>query len=178
MLRSPVPSAAARLCVAGLLAVGLAGVGACRKPVRPAPPREHEALRGRLDQRALGPYLEAYPLGELGTRSDLLGHDPQRSMHLVQVRRALPAHSHVAHTERVYVLTGRGTVYVEDRSYPAVPGSAFRLDPGVTHSVHPDPGETLVAVVFREPPDLAGEAGRGDADGVGPGDVRSGSERP
>jgi quercetin dioxygenase-like cupin family protein len=73
-------------------------------------------------------------------------------MHLVQTRGAIPRHTHPRATETTYVLTGRGTVRIEDREYAAVPGSAFRIVPGVAHSVHPGPGETLIAVVYYDPP--------------------------
>jgi mannose-6-phosphate isomerase-like protein (cupin superfamily) len=138
----------AALCVASVLPVA-----ACRSPQRPPPPRLDPNATGRAPTEIeLQPYLDQYPLTGEGTRMDLLAISPERSMHLVQTTRVIASHRHPDRTEITYVLTGRGTVYVEDRMYPAVAGSAFRIAPGTLHSVHPEPGETLRAVVYYEPP--------------------------
>ena len=55
-------------------------------------------------------------------------------------------------TEIVYVLTGTGTCYIGDRSYPVGPGAAFRIGPGAAHSAIPADGETIVAISYFEPP--------------------------
>lgn len=150
------------------IAVGVVLVVGCRSPQRPdAPPRPatpvHE-LAAAADREAvphvpldsgppaLRPYLEQYPLGTLGRRRDLLAVSPERSLHLVQLALPLPPHTHPARKELAYVLTGRGVVRIGDREYPAAPGAAFRIDAGTPHSVHPDEGETLVAIVYYEPP--------------------------
>ncbi len=109
------------------------------------------------DPRELQPYLDAYPLGELGRRKDLLAASSERSMHLVQLALPLPPHKHPSRTEIAYVLTGTGTFYLGDRSYPAAPGAAFRITPGRVHWVVPDDGETLNAIVFYEPPLLGAD---------------------
>ena len=127
----------------------------CRSaPLRPPMPEPDSAARQLADPAALQPYLDAYPLGEDATRVDLLGHDGKRSMHLVQTRRAFPRHRHNAASENSYVLSGRGRVTIEGKTYPAVPGSAFRIDRGRLHSVQPDAGVTLVAIVYYTPPQL------------------------
>lgn len=145
----------ARWCVTWAT-FSLVGLAACAGPRRPEPPPRLEGLSPEFaqDTKALGPYLAQYPLGADGRRMDLLASNEQRSMHLVQTNRAIPAHYHPRRTEIAYVLTGRGTVYVEGRPYPAAPGAAFKVAPGRVHSVHPDEGETLVAVVYYEPPML------------------------
>jgi mannose-6-phosphate isomerase-like protein (cupin superfamily) len=133
----------------------------CRTQQTPEPP-----LRARIiDHQApslpeLQPYLDLYPLEGQGTRMDLLAMSTERSMHLVQTNRAIAPHFHEKHTEISYVLTGKGTVYIEKASYPAVGGSAFRITPGRIHSVHPEPGSTLRAVVYYEPPLKEGEVDR------------------
>jgi mannose-6-phosphate isomerase-like protein (cupin superfamily) len=107
----------------------------------------------------LRPYLDAYPLADRGTRVDLLAATNDRSMHLVQASKPIPRHVHPARTEIVYVLTGAGTCYVGDRSYPAAPGSAFKIPPNTKHSTIPDAGQTLVAIVYYEPPMTSGDDG-------------------
>jgi L-ectoine synthase len=80
-------------------------------------------------------------------------------MHFVQVRRATPRHMHPGRTETVYVLTGSGTCYIADRSYPVQPGSAFKIAPGVPHTSLPAEGQTIVAICYFEPP-LTGDDDR------------------
>ena len=140
-------------------ALALVALGACTSPDRPKPPLELETVAPGLarDEKALRPYLEQYPLGETGRRMDLLASNEERSLHLVQTRRAIAAHYHPRRTEVAYVLTGRGTVYIDGQGYPAAPGAAFRIDPRKVHSVHPADGETLVAVIYYEPPLLVGD---------------------
>ena len=103
------------------------------------------------------PYLEQYPLGNRGRRKDLLASDDRRSMHLVQLSLPLPEHTHPERTEIAYVLRGRGLVRIDGRGYPAAPGAAFRIDAGTPHSVLPDEGETLIAIVYYDPPLLEGD---------------------
>ncbi len=81
-------------------------------------------------------------------------------MHLVQTQRAIPRHHHAKRTEMAYVLTGSGTVFLGERSYPAKPGARFRMEPGVVHSVIPDEGATIVAITWFEPPLAEGEDDR------------------
>jgi quercetin dioxygenase-like cupin family protein len=81
-----------------------------------------------------------------------MASNAERSMHFVQLRRGTARHMHPARTETVYVLTGTGTCYVGDRSYPIRPGSAFKIAPGVAHAALPTAGETVVAVSWFEPP--------------------------
>ena len=147
-----------------LLAAACASAEQERPPAPPKAPPEVQAL---LDDDAavplsagpprLLPYLEQFPLGNRGRRKDLLAADGERSMHLVQLSRPLPEHTHPERTEYAYVLRGRGEVRIDDRGYPAAPGAAFRIDPGVPHSVLPNDGETLIAIVYYDPPLLDDE---------------------
>ena len=169
--RSPVPWFCALSVGALLLGSVLLG-SACRSPQRPAPPPPprpdtpaHELAASDLDviplrsgPPLLGPYLEQYPLGNLGRRKDLLASNDARSLHLLQLSLALPPHQHPSRKTLAYVLTGRGRIVIDGREYPAAPGAAFRVDPGVLHSMHPNDGDTLVSLVYYEPPLL-------DADG-------------
>lgn len=143
------------LAAAALLAA--AAVGGCRGQRTPQAPRAEpepswaERLRAG-GPPALQPYLDAYPLGDKPSRVDLLAESSERSLHFVQARKAVPNHVHPARTETVYVLTGAGTCYVGDRSYPIRPGSTFRIQPGVPHAAIPSDGQTIVAVAWFEPP--------------------------
>jgi quercetin dioxygenase-like cupin family protein len=146
-----------RAATALVVAAALAG---CRSQRTPAPVAPHRAAPSAPTAEslreggapALQPYLEQYPLGEAGLRIDCLGTTEERSMHLVQARRGIGRHVHPARTETVYVLTGTGTCYVGDRSYPIRPGSTFKIAPGAPHSALPDEGQTIIAVTYFEPP--------------------------
>ena len=147
-----------RAAAALILAAALAGCRSQATSPPPVPPRRAapaapaaETLRDG-GAPALKPYLEQYPLGDAGLRIDCLGTTDERSIHLVQARRGIGRHIHPARTETVYVLTGTGTCYVGDRSYPIRPGSTFKIAPGTPHSALPDAGATIVAVAYFEPP--------------------------
>ena len=150
------PAGAARRSVRAVLwiLVVLGTVVACASnPRRPAvPPQPEDPLWDWTETHELEPYLEKYPLGERGRRKDRIAATSERSMHLVQLALPLPRHVHRERKEIAYVLVGRGTIYLGETSYPAAPGAAFRIDPGVVHSAVPDEGETLIAIVFYEPP--------------------------
>lgn len=146
-----------RVATALLVAVAFAGCRSQRTPPPVAPHRPAQAAAAAESLReggapALKPYLEQYPLGEAGLRIDCLGTTVERSIHLVQARRGIGRHVHPARTETVYVLTGTGTCYVGDRSYPIRPGSTFKIAAGTPHSALPDEGQTIVAVAYFEPP--------------------------
>ena len=136
---------------------------ACASPEHPpeppaAPPEVTALIDDELSIRLedgppeLLPYLEQFPLGNRGRRKDLLASDARRSMHLVQLALPLPEHTYPERTEITYILRGRGLVRIGGRGYPAAPGAAFRVEPGQPHSVVPDEGETLIAIVYYDPP--------------------------
>lgn len=158
---------------------------ACGSPqTPPAPPPEPPRTAGSAatvppdPARDLEALLAAHPLGDAPTRADLLAVTETCSFHLVQTRRAIVPHFHRGHRERATVLAGSGTVVIADRTYPAVPGALFRMDPGVVHAAYPEEGTVLVALVCYEPPMEDRDADRvtvpvGDgsaesSDGVGP----------
>jgi mannose-6-phosphate isomerase-like protein (cupin superfamily) len=141
------------------VAAALALTGACGGPRRPAPPKpDHDPLAllggsGPAERPTLAALLARYPLGDAQQRTDLLAADAERSIFLVQTRRGVPAHFHRSHRERAWVLAGSGTCYVDGRTYPAVPGSAFVVQPGLVHRVVDDgSGAPLVALAVFEPP--------------------------
>jgi quercetin dioxygenase-like cupin family protein len=132
-------------------------LAACRAPRTPEAPRAEAEVSWADRLRdggppALQPYLDAYPLGDKPSRVDLLAESAERSLHFVQARKAIANHVHPARTETVYVLTGSGTCYVGDRSYPIRPGATFRIRPGVAHTAIPSDGRTIVALSWFEPP--------------------------
>lgn len=141
-----------------LLALALAAA-ACKssQETPPPPPGDVRAADDYRESKQLGPYLEMFPLGDRGRRKDLLATTDQRSTHLVQCDLSIPWHYHPERLEIAYVLTGEGTVFIEDRSYPAAPGATFRIEPGKQHSVQPSGDEPLVALVWFEPPLREGE---------------------
>jgi len=125
--------------------------GAQRTPAHPSKPPRVDALQ-MGDANALKPYLEAYPLGMLGSRIDLLASTTERSMHLVQTRRGTGRFRRPTRTETLYVLTGTGICEVGDKSYPVAPGATFKIAPGVVHSMTATDGAVVVAVAYFEPP--------------------------
>lgn len=143
------------LCAATGLAAGLTACGGPRRPPPPRPDRDPLALLGGSDGTAaptVADLLAAYPLGGEPFRADLLASTDEHSIFLVQSRRGVPAHFHRTHRERTHVLSGSGTCFVDTRSYPAVEGSAFRIEAGLVHRVEATGGAPLVALVIYEPP--------------------------
>jgi mannose-6-phosphate isomerase-like protein (cupin superfamily) len=137
--------------------VALVVLAACasqqQTPVPPKrPPTPGPDVSQMTGTTELRPYLDAYPLGMLGSRMDLLATTEERSMHLVQTRRGTGRMYRPSHTETLYVLTGSGICEIGDRSYPAKPGAAFKIAPGVVHSLTADEGAVVVAVAYFEPP--------------------------
>src|SRR5687767_14944794 len=102
MIRSP-----AFLAVAVLVAAA-ATVSACRSQRTPEslprapqyflPPSTEIRALMRGGPAALQPYLDLYPLGDQGTRVDLLASTAERSMHLVQASKPIPRHFHPGRT--------------------------------------------------------------------------------
>lgn len=136
--------------------LALAALGACRsRRTPPAPPRPRsDAISVFLQSGTtqLQPYLDGYPLGDLGSRLDLLANTNVRSMHFLQANRPIGRHLRRERTETCHVLRGEGVVYIADRSYPVSPGATFRIPAGTVHSLLPSEGSTVVAIVYLEPP--------------------------
>jgi len=178
----PRASFAAALAVA---AIPFAATDCGSPQTPPAPPPEPPRLAARAEiavpdpARDLEALLAAHPPGDAPTRSDLLAVTETHSFHLVQTRRAIVPHYHRGHRERATVLAGSGTVVIADRTYPAVPGALFRMDPGVVHAAYPEEGAVLVALVCYEPPMEDRDADRVVVPvGDGPGEASDGGGSP
>ena len=72
-------------------------------------------------------------------------------MFLFQTRSGFDARTRHAHVERILVLAGAGTLYVGERSYPAVEGASFRIDAGVARRLVAEQDAPLAAVIVLEP---------------------------
>jgi mannose-6-phosphate isomerase-like protein (cupin superfamily) len=62
------------------------------------------------------------------------------------------AHKHEDSEHGWYILSGRGTLYIEDRPYRLEPGTAAYVPINVIHSLEADPDEDLTYVVVYAPP--------------------------
>jgi hypothetical protein len=138
-----------------LLAVAAAAAG-CRSGRRRPPPLRPERdpivqLSGDAAQPTRRDLLDAYPLGALPERTDLLASDESRSVFLFQTVSGFGARTRRGHVERILVLSGAGTLYVGERSYPAVEDTSFRIDAGVSRRLVAEPGAPLAAVIVLEP---------------------------
>jgi mannose-6-phosphate isomerase-like protein (cupin superfamily) len=145
-----------------------AALAACTAKHRPEPPRAETPVEAILATEVqdlegaagLDAALATRPIGGAPLRLDLLAQTDRYSVHLAQIRGPLPRHVHRTHTERTYVLRGRGTTEIDGRTYPALAGTSYRIAPGVPHGAAPDEGETLVALVVFEPPMPRGDEDR------------------
>jgi quercetin dioxygenase-like cupin family protein len=144
-----------------LLAAACAALCACAGQRRPPPPVAEGPL-GVVASSAeqLEALLAAHPLGAAPLRLDRLARTSEYSVHLAQMRAPMPRHLHRTHHERTRVVRGRGTVEIDGRTYPALPGTSFHIVPGTPHSAAPDEGEVLVAVVLYAPPMETGNEDR------------------
>lgn len=159
---------------AGAALAACLALAACRTGRRPPAPvpervpdaaleiREADPASDGADAQAL---LTAYPLGDALRRTDLLAVSDAWSLHLVQTRRAAAPHRRSGRRERVYVLSGSGTAMVEGRSYPAVAGTALRIEAGAVRALYPDDGTVFALLVWHEPPLREFDDDRTDAAG-------------
>lgn len=73
------------------------------------------------------------------------------NVHVVKVTRGTP-HVHTGYDEVYYVLSGTGTIKLDQETHPLRQGSVAIIPAGVTHSVEADPGMELEFVIFGTPP--------------------------
>jgi mannose-6-phosphate isomerase-like protein (cupin superfamily) len=96
-----------------------------------------------IDGRALG--VKASPMRDNSTKIVL-------GMAALPPAFSSPAHSHEAEEMAVF-LSGSGSVYIDDRAYPFVPGTVVLIPSGSNHLTATDMGdEPIVILWFYAPP--------------------------
>jgi quercetin dioxygenase-like cupin family protein len=82
--------------------------------------------------------------GASTVRQVVMEHVPTRSPHL-----------HPQSEEIVYVVAGRGRVWLDGVVHPVGPGSWYRIPAGTPHATMADPGERMSLVCFFPHDDFA-----------------------
>ena len=72
------------------------------------------------------------------------------NVHVVRVTQGLP-HVHADYDEVYYVLSGKGTITLDDETYALSPGTVAVIPAGVPHSLEADPGSELEFIIFGAP---------------------------
>jgi len=72
------------------------------------------------------------------------------NVHVVRVTSGL-AHVHAAYDEVYYVLSGKGTITLDDQTHAVSPGTVAVVPAGVAHSLEADPGSPLEFIIFGTP---------------------------
>lgn len=73
------------------------------------------------------------------------------NVHVIRVTRGTE-HFHRAYHEVYYVLSGTGTLEMDDKHFPLRPGAVTVIPAGMPHSLTADPGEELEFIIFGTPP--------------------------
>jgi mannose-6-phosphate isomerase-like protein (cupin superfamily) len=73
------------------------------------------------------------------------------NVHVVQVTQGL-RHVHAAYDEVYYVLSGRGTITLDERTSRLRPGSVVVIPAGVPHALAAEPGQPIEFIIFGTPP--------------------------
>jgi len=74
------------------------------------------------------------------------------NVHVARVTTGLPKFFHTGYDEIYYVVSGTGTVTLDQAVYPVRPGTVVVIPAGVLHSLEPNPGQELEFVIFGAPP--------------------------
>lgn len=101
---------------------------------------EFRQFPGRLTSN---PFRDAGP-GESTVRQVVIDHVPKRS-----------PHRHPQSEEIVYVVSGKGRVWLDGVFHPVGPGTWYRIPSGVAHATLADVGEQLALVCFFPHEDFA-----------------------
>ncbi len=72
------------------------------------------------------------------------------NVHVVRVTSGLP-HVHAGYDEVYYVLSGKGTMTLEDETHTVSRGTVAVIPAGVAHSLEADPGSELEFIIFGTP---------------------------
>ncbi len=73
------------------------------------------------------------------------------NVHVVRVTKGT-THIHTGYDEVYYVLSGSGTITLDQQTHPLRPGSVAVIPAGVPHSLEAEPGEELEFIIFGTPP--------------------------
>jgi mannose-6-phosphate isomerase-like protein (cupin superfamily) len=74
------------------------------------------------------------------------------NVHVAMVTKGLPPFFHTGYDEIYYVVSGTGTITLDQAKHPVRPGTAVVIPAGVLHSLEPDPGQEIEFVIFGSPP--------------------------
>ena len=72
------------------------------------------------------------------------------NVHVVRVTNGLP-HVHADYDEVYYVLSGKGTITLDDETHALSPGTVAVIPAGVAHSLEADAGTELEFIIFGTP---------------------------
>ena len=72
------------------------------------------------------------------------------NVHVVRITRGSP-HAHTGYDEVYYVLSGEGTVTLDDQTHAVRPGSVIVIPAGVPHALEASSGDTLEFIIFGTP---------------------------
>ena len=73
------------------------------------------------------------------------------NVHVVKITKGAP-HVHTGYDEVYYLLSGTGTITLDQQTHPLRPGTVAVIPAGVPHSLEADPGEELEFIIFGTPP--------------------------
>jgi mannose-6-phosphate isomerase-like protein (cupin superfamily) len=73
------------------------------------------------------------------------------NVHVVKITRGT-THVHTGYDEVYYVLSGNGTITLDEQTHPLRPGSVAVIPAGVPHSLEADLGDELEFIIFGTPP--------------------------
>lgn len=73
------------------------------------------------------------------------------NVHVVKITKGTP-HVHTGYDEVYYVMSGTGTITLDQQTHPLRPGSVAVIPAGVPHSLDAEPGEELEFIIFGTPP--------------------------
>ena len=73
------------------------------------------------------------------------------NLHVVKITKGAP-HVHTGYDEVYYVLSGTGTITLDQETHALHPGSVAVIPAGVPHSLEADPEEQLEFIIFGTPP--------------------------
>lgn len=80
-----------------------------------------------------------------------LNSDKNASDFIVFVKRFVPLHQHVFHTETIYILEGSGVMQLGDEKFEVKPGDYIKVPEGTPHAVKTTSDVPLKALSVQAP---------------------------